>query len=98
MVPRNVDPVPIHLYSDEVFYYIKLKGGICTAEKRIRFKNEYKLSDNEIDILVGDKPLSEFYERVIKEGTNPKAAANWILGDLLRMLKEKRLTSEQIPI
>ncbi len=66
--------------------------------KKIRFTEEYHLTDKEVDILVGDKSLGEFYEGTVKLGAEPKMAANWILGDLLRLLKEKELGFDAIPV
>lgn len=67
-------------------------------QKAARFINEYQLTESETEILVGDKQLSEYYESVIKEGAAPKAAANWVLGDLLRMLNEGAIPSGGIPV
>lgn len=91
------DLTPI-IINEDTIERIKSSLPEMPMAKKIRFKDEYKLSDQEIDILVGDKPLGEYYEKVVKEGADPHAAANWVLGDLLRILKEKGLTSEEIPI
>jgi len=67
-------------------------------EKRRRFIDDYKLSADDADILTSDRHLSEFFENTVKAGAAPKTAANWVLGDLLRMLNESGLTSEAIPV
>lgn len=91
------DLVPVILSNE---YVEEIKNSIpeLPESKRERFILQYGLTDKEVEILVSDKPLAEFYEAVIKEGGNPKEAANWILGDLLRVLKEKELTSNNIPV
>ena len=63
-----------------------------------RFIEEYLLGKNETDILVDDKDLADYFEALIKEGTSVKSAVNWVLGDLLRLLKENSLTSKEIPV
>ena len=68
------------------------------AAKTFRFIQEYGLTDKEAEILVGDKTLGEYYEGVIELGGNPKTVANWMLGDLLKHLKENEMESEAIPI
>ncbi len=65
--------------------------------KGIRFIQQYQLTEKEVDILIGNKALSHFYEGVVTGGANPKAAANWVLGDLLRLLKEQE-QEDIIPI
>lgn len=68
------------------------------AEKKKRFRELYGLSEKEIDIIVEDKVLSDYYEALTALGTNPKTATNWILGGMLKLLNEKGLGSDQIPI
>ena len=66
--------------------------------KRERFLKEYSLNDKEVDILRGDKGLATYFEAVVDKGATPKIAANWILGDILRILKEKKLESKDISV
>ncbi len=51
-----------------------------------RFQEEYGLSFNNAAQLVGEKELAEYFEAAASESENPKAAANWILVELLREL------------
>ncbi len=76
----------------------EIKGSLpeMPYEKAARFVKKYKLGEGEADILVGDKKLSEFFESTIGEGASPKAAANWILGELLRIMNEADLSSAEI--
>ncbi len=64
-------------------------------EKKERFLKEYALSEKEIDIILDDKMLSSFYEETVALGAKPKAVANWVLGDLLRLLKEDNDTTDE---
>jgi len=66
------------------------------SAKTKRFIEQYQLTEKEVDILVGSKALAEFYEGVISKGAAPKTAANWLLGDLLKLMKEKE--EENIPL
>lgn len=68
------------------------------AEKKMRFREHYGLKDKEIEIIIGDKALSQYYEALVACGTNPKTGANWILGNMLKLLKEKELEPDRIPI
>jgi len=91
------DIIPIIVHESTIN---EIKGTLpeMPAEKSVRFRNDYKLSENEVEILVNDRSLSEFFESTVKEGAAPKAAANWVLGDLLRILNEKEMASEDIPV
>lgn len=66
--------------------------------KKERFISSYGLSEKEVDIIIDDRALSKYYEETVAFGANPKTAANWILGDILRLLKEKDLESDKIPV
>ena len=68
------------------------------AEKKVRFKESYSLTNKEIDILVEDKALGEYFEKIVTLGANPKTAANWLLTDMLKFLKERSLESLKIPV
>lgn len=67
-------------------------------EKKIRFLKEYELSNEDTDIIIDDIALAKYYEALTARGTNPKTGANWLLGSMLMLLKEKNLETDQIPI
>lgn len=67
-------------------------------EKMDRFLSQYGLTEKEASIIVDDKALAHFYEEAITLGANPKTAANWVLGDILRLTKEKETSSSEIPV
>ncbi|WP_026476970.1 Asp-tRNA(Asn)/Glu-tRNA(Gln) amidotransferase subunit GatB [Alkaliphilus transvaalensis] len=87
----------IHFNRNLVESIEKMIPELPEAKKK-RFKDFYQLTDKEIEILIGDKPLAEFYERTVKVGAEPKIVANWILGDLLKLLKVEELQGSEIPI
>lgn len=91
------DIVPI-IIKDEQIEKIKASLPELPAEKKERFISEYGLTETEVDILIDDKVLSHFYEAAVKAGASPKTTVNWILGDILRLLKAKELSSEDIPV
>jgi aspartyl-tRNA(Asn)/glutamyl-tRNA(Gln) amidotransferase subunit B len=68
-----------------------------------RFIASYGLPAYDAKILVGDRPLADFFERVQGVYRGPaKKLSNWFLGELLRLMKEEarevgalRLSPEQ---
>lgn len=91
------DLVPIIINDDQI-QDIKHTLPEMPAAKRERFTKQYGLTEKEVDIIVDDKALSHYYEAVVSMGTAPKVAANWVLGDILRLLKEKELEAGDIPV
>lgn len=84
------DLVPI-VVSDSQIERIETTIPELPPQKKIRFTEKFKLTQKEVEILVADKALSHFYEDVVGLGGDPKTTANWILSDVLRVLKEKEL-------
>eukprot|EP00831_Metopus_contortus_P060019 TRINITY_DN51943_c0_g1_i1.p2 TRINITY_DN51943_c0_g1~~TRINITY_DN51943_c0_g1_i1.p2 ORF type:complete len:163 (-),score=38.39 TRINITY_DN51943_c0_g1_i1:127-615(-) len=91
------DLPPIILYDDQIS---KIEDSLpeMPDAKKERFLSEYKLSEKEVEILISDRGLSMFFEGVVKEGVTPKIAANWILGDILRLLKDRKIESLDIKL
>jgi aspartyl-tRNA(Asn)/glutamyl-tRNA(Gln) amidotransferase subunit B len=57
------------------------------ARKRNRFIEEYGLRAYDAEVLTATRPSSEYYETVARVSGDPKTAANWVMGDLMALLK-----------
>lgn len=57
-------------------------------QKRERFINEYGIPKNDVRLLVSDKELGFYFEEAAHTSNNPKATANWIMTELLRLLND----------
>jgi aspartyl-tRNA(Asn)/glutamyl-tRNA(Gln) amidotransferase subunit B len=59
------------------------------AERRARFKVDFELTDYEAVILTEDREIAEYFEQVLGAGlNNRKAAANWVMTEVLRVTNE----------
>ncbi|HHU52244.1 MAG TPA: Asp-tRNA(Asn)/Glu-tRNA(Gln) amidotransferase subunit GatB [Firmicutes bacterium] len=67
-------------------------------EKKQRFMADYGLPEYDADLITSAKRLAEFFEAVNAWYFNPKAASNFIMGELLRLLGEEQLKSAEIPV
>jgi aspartyl-tRNA(Asn)/glutamyl-tRNA(Gln) amidotransferase subunit B len=56
--------------------------------RRKRFVAEYTLSEYDAGVLATTRALADFFEETAKLSSQPKPAANWIMGDLLRFFKD----------
>jgi aspartyl-tRNA(Asn)/glutamyl-tRNA(Gln) amidotransferase subunit B len=54
------------------------------AARKGRLAASYGLSEYEAHLLTLELPLADYYEEVARDSGNPKAAANFVLNDLLR--------------
>ncbi len=64
-------------------------------QRRARFESEYALSPYEAGLLTTSRTLADFFEATARASGSPKSASNWIIRDLLRVLKERDLEVEQ---
>ncbi|HEY9230358.1 MAG TPA: Asp-tRNA(Asn)/Glu-tRNA(Gln) amidotransferase subunit GatB [Gemmatimonadaceae bacterium] len=56
--------------------------------RRERYAREYAgLTDYDIEVLTSDPALGDYFEHVARPSGDPKAAANWIMGEVLAVLK-----------
>ena len=57
--------------------------------RRQRFAAAYGLPAYDAGVLTQSSQLADYFERVAAGAGNPKAASNWVMGELLRTLKER---------
>jgi aspartyl-tRNA(Asn)/glutamyl-tRNA(Gln) amidotransferase subunit B len=66
--------------------------------KRERFVSEYGLPEYDADLLTSERPLADWYEEAVRLGGQPKAVSNWIMVELMRLLKEEDKSIEGCPL
>ncbi|MGI9246547.1 MAG: Asp-tRNA(Asn)/Glu-tRNA(Gln) amidotransferase subunit GatB [Steroidobacteraceae bacterium] len=65
-------------------------------EKAARFVREHGLSEYDAGVLTASKELARYYETVVARlGSQPKLAANWVMGDLSGALNRDNLDVAQ---
>ncbi|PYP77725.1 MAG: Asp-tRNA(Asn)/Glu-tRNA(Gln) amidotransferase GatCAB subunit B [Gemmatimonadetes bacterium] len=57
------------------------------AARRSRFLEDYKLGEYDVDVLTANPRLADYYESVARAHGEPKAAANWVMGEVMATLK-----------
>ena len=90
------DLVAIRL-SDEYIENIKNNLPELPESRRLRYIEEFGLSEKDSNLLTASKYLSNMFEAAEKISKNAKAVANWLLSDVSRILNEKELEADQIP-
>src|SRR5881227_1665377 len=65
--------------------------------KKARFVAEYGLRPEDAGVLVAERATAEYFEQVAA-GRDPKAAANWVIGDLFGALNKQGRGIEEAPI
>lgn len=90
------DLVPI-ITSKERIEEIRKSLPELPDTRKQRYIKEYGLPEYDAALITSSKNLANFFDDAVKNTSNSKAVSNWIMGDLLRLLKEKELEIEQIP-
>ena len=90
--------LPKVIISDERLEKVKKEMPEFADEKAKRFVEEYKLNEKEAATLAGEPELAEYYETMVKESGEPKLSANWMLTEVLRVLKEKNIGIEKFSV
>jgi len=71
----------------------KVKAQIpeLPAAKRVRFQEQYGLSDYDAKVLSFDRAMADFFEEAAKLSGKPKPVANWLVNELNKILNEKKI-------
>ena len=105
------DLPPMH-FKEEYIINIKNTMPELPEQKRERFKKEFGLEENQIEVFVKNKDLSEYFEKVISEfeewtpeeekGESHKKAsklvANYLISDVQGLLQGKEFVETEFKI
>lgn len=87
LVPMEIDAEWVHRIRETM--------PELPAQKRSRYVEELGLSEYDAEVLVNSLELSLFLDKTIGLKTNPKAAVNWLMGDITAYLNEKKTTVDK---
>ncbi|MDI6793777.1 MAG: Asp-tRNA(Asn)/Glu-tRNA(Gln) amidotransferase subunit GatB [bacterium] len=89
--PLEIDP--------EWLTAIRQKMPELPQAKKLRFKQEYSLSDEEVTVLTQNRALADFFEKCTKSYPMAKIVGNWVKGEVLanlsannQQIEDSRLT------
>jgi aspartyl-tRNA(Asn)/glutamyl-tRNA(Gln) amidotransferase subunit B len=92
------DLVPVTVTQEEIAD-VRNSLGELPAALRSRMESEFALSPYDADVLVNQgRPVVDYYLDVAERSGDAKAAANWVTQDVLRTLKDRDITIEEIPV
>lgn len=93
------DPDLVTVFVDESWIeQVRISLPELPAAKKQRFIDEYGLPPYDAGVLTSDRSLADYFEACVKKCGQPKAAANWIMGDLLKLVNEDKRTFRQCPV
>lgn len=63
-----------------------------------RFVRQYGLPEYDADLITSSRRLADWFEAAVREYPDAKAVANWVMGDLLRLLKAEGRELDELPL
>jgi len=66
--------------------------------RRARFVHEYGLREYDTQVLTASRELSDYFEKAAAASGDPRAAANWVMGDLAGALKAEGKDIADCPV
>jgi aspartyl-tRNA(Asn)/glutamyl-tRNA(Gln) amidotransferase subunit B len=90
------DPDLVPLRIDETWIE-EIRKGLpeLPGEKKDRFVREYQIPEYDAEILTSTKAMANYYEECVRLFPEPKTVSNWMMGDLLRELKQDEKEIDQ---
>ena len=89
------DLPPVNI-SEEWIKNIKDAQPELQIPKKERYISEFKLPAYDAGILTSSKKLADIFEAAVDCGSNPKKVSNWLMGETLRLLKDRSEDPEDI--
>ncbi len=80
------DLVPLRV-SEHWLHEVQNRLPELPADRRERFVNAYGLREYDAQVLTLTRDTGDYFEEAIKVSADARATANWVVGDLMALLK-----------
>jgi aspartyl-tRNA(Asn)/glutamyl-tRNA(Gln) amidotransferase subunit B len=91
------DLLPVELTEQQLAGWRAVLPELPRA-RRARLVTEYGLPDYDAGVLVADKLVADFFEAAARASGNAKAASNWVMTEVLRVLSERQVELAALPL
>lgn len=90
--------LPPIILSDKKINEIRNSLPEMPKARQSKYIEQWNLPEYDSKIITASKSLADFFEDTVKIYNNPKAVSNWIMGEMLRKLKEKEMDPDEIKL
>ena len=91
------DLLPIKI-EKEWMEKIKEKIPELPSNRFERFIKEYELPSYDAEVLTDSRDLADYFEECVKLFPHPKIVSNWVMGELLRLVKREGKSLDKVKI
>lgn len=91
----DLQPVVI---SDAWIETLKREQPEFQEEREKRYQKQYGISEYDAGLLAQSRQMAELFEQTAELCKEPKKAANWLMGEGLRLMKEWKMEPENLQV
>ena len=84
------DLVPV-LVDEEMLEQMRSELPEFPENRALRFVAEYSIPAYDAAVLTVEREVADYFERTVKVSGDGKISSNWVMGEVMRTLKEKYL-------
>ncbi|RJP17494.1 MAG: Asp-tRNA(Asn)/Glu-tRNA(Gln) amidotransferase subunit GatB [Candidatus Abyssobacteria bacterium SURF_5] len=88
------DLIPL-IVSKEWIEEIRAKLPELPARRKQRLQEQYAIPEYDAEVLTASKSMADYFEKAASLYPNPKAVANWVMGELQRYLNLQQIDIRQ---
>ncbi len=66
--------------------------------RRLRFERELGLPAYDAELLTSSREVADYFEETLSRTNNAKKTSNWVMGEVLRLSKEKNCSVRELPV
>jgi aspartyl-tRNA(Asn)/glutamyl-tRNA(Gln) amidotransferase subunit B len=86
------DPdLPPLVVSDELIEAARRRLPELPDARRARLVRDHALPPYDAEVLTARRDVADYFEAVVRAHPNAKAASNWVMGEILRLVRERKL-------
>ena len=90
--------LPALIVEDERIETLRKGLPELPHEKRLRFMSAHGLTPYMAEILTSSRAVADYYEQTLQFCNDAKLAANWVMGEVLRLQKDKNSMVEMLKV
>ncbi len=91
------DLVPVHISQSEIDKYEEEIPEL-PAQKLTRYIEEYQLPEYDAEVITSEPEIAAYFDSVIAHVDQPKIVSNWLMGEIMRYLNEKKISITEFPV
>src|ERR1700733_7024746 len=91
------DLVPLRI-SEHWLHEVKSRLPELPADRRARFVEEYGLREYDAQVLTLTREIGDYFETAAKTAGDGRSTANWVVGDLMGLLKAAGKEVQESPV